>query len=573
VSSLARRHPRLQLAKASTRVVWGLLVIVMGCEGEANTAPPPPVEEQPSIPALPGAAEAFGMPIEELRRAVGAARARMRSEGDDAARVRVALEGAPLARILALREPDGAGLEAARELLRSASEGEPVECCLAALELARLEARDAVDLPAAYVMAYGTARRFAGRQGAEACVTEARRMVRALDAHRPDARVLAALGAEQDRRLAAAAPLEAWAEERADRRGPPAVLREVVVYGGGPDPAVAQDGVVRVVLHFDRVAGFSRGEIDATADAPRRLFLDFERARVAPSVAQRIGVGAAGLSRVRVGRTGTTVRVAFDLDGGAAAHVFLLSDPYRVFVDLDRAPSRAQRLAVAEPSGRRRTILLDPGHGGDDFGARFDGLKESHLTLDITRRVTRLLQKRLPGAKVLMTRHGDDFVSLEQRTAMANAAEADLFVSVHLNAADGPVQRGGVSTFVLDVTNDEQALRLAARENGTTPQQVTELQRILASLHRRDQSEGSRRLAALVHDALLSRARKIVPGLPDRGVRQAMFYVLVGARMPAVLVEASFMTDPVEAQMLRTDRYRQALADGIAEGILRYVQD
>jgi N-acetylmuramoyl-L-alanine amidase len=362
----------------------------------------------------------------------------------------------------------------------------------------------------------------------------------------------------------------AWARERVLPADPPAALQEVGVYGAGHGRGGRDAGAVRVVLRFDRVAVFSRGEVAAGGGMPRRLFFDFEDAVAGEGVQPALEVGQAGLRRVAVAQRGASLRVAFDLEARAEVRPFVLGDPYRVVLDLGKASAPAR--PVAEPRARR-TILLDPGHGGDDTGARFEDLKESHLALDITRMAARLVASRRPDVRVLMTRHGDDFVSLEQRTAMANAAEADLFVSVHLNAADGPVQRGGIATFVLDESNDEQALRYAARENGTSIEEVTQVQRVLAGLHRRGQVDASRQLARKVHEALLGRARQVVPDLPSRGVRDAMFYVLVGARMPAVLVEASFMTHPTEAEMLRTDRYRQALADGIAEGVLRYLAD
>lgn len=227
---------------------------------------------------------------------------------------------------------------------------------------------------------------------------------------------------------------------------------------------------------------------------------------------------------------------------------------------------------TSSPAAPLRVILLDPGHGGDEHGARVDGVRESHLALDITRRAAMILSRALPTTRILMTRESDVDITLEQRAQMAQGVDADLFVSVHLNAADEPVDRGGVTTFVLDTEGDEAALRLAARENGTEVVSVTGMQRLLAGLHRERQAAASRVLADSVHGALLARARREIPWLPDRGVKSAMFYVLVGAEMPAILVEASFMTRPDELAQLRTIRYRQALAEGIAAGILRYAE-
>lgn len=545
-----------------------------GGEGErAAPAASAEPEREPEAPTIPDPGEAFELSASELGAAVrdGARRVAGRPPGADT--VREALRVAELARVWALRAPGEGGLEVAREVLTAASGDRTVSgACEAALALARLEARDAVALERAHRVAYRTTRRFAGREDAAECVAEARRMTRILDAHRPDPDVLAAIdahpeGPEEGRSV------ERWAADRAPDTGPAATLEEVVVYGAGGSAQARAGGVVRAVLRFDRVAVFTRGEIPGGDDGPDRLYLDFERTQLGKGMGGGRRIDAGGLERVRIGRRdGGEVRVVFDVHPDSSHRLFFLSDPYRIVVDFERDASRSAGAVDAVDRRPVRTILLDPGHGGDDYGARHAGLHESQLTLDITRRTARLLERRLPEARILMTRHGDDFVSLEQRTAMANAAGADLFVSVHLNASEKQVAKGGAATFVLDVNDDTQAMRLAARENGTSVQEVTGLQRILATLHRRDQDEASRRLAAQVQKGLLGRARQVVPGLADRGVKEALFYVLVGARMPAILVEASFLTHPVEAQMLQTDRYRQALADGIAEGIQRYVQ-
>lgn len=571
------------MRQPSTRLTGVLLLsLVLGLgagacddedeDGEGDRVHPTP-SAGPEAPPIPDPGEAFELSASELRDAVRDGARRVAGRAPGAETVRMALQVAELARLWALRAPRDEGLEVAREVLTTASRDRSVPgACEAALALARLEARDEVALQRAHRVAYRTTRRFAGREGATECVAEARRMTRVLDAHRPDPDVLAAIDAHPEG-VEERPSVERWAMDRAPDSGPPATLEEVVVYGAGRSAETRAPGVVRVVLRFDRVAVFTRGEIPGGGDDPDRLYLDFERTRLGPGMGGGRRVGAGGLERVRLGRRGEgDVRVVFDVHPESSQRLFFLSDPYRIVVDIERAASRSGAAANGKARRPVRTILLDPGHGGDDYGARHAGLQESQLTLDITRRTARLLERRLPEARILMTRHGDDFVSLEQRTAMANAAGADLFVSVHLNASEEPVAKGGAATFVLDVNDDAQAMRLAARENGTTVEEVTGLQRILATLHRRDQDEASRRLAAQVQRGLLGRARQVVPGLADRGVKEALFYVLVGARMPAVLVEASFLTHPVEAQMLQTDRYRQALADGIAEGIQRYVQ-
>ena len=561
---------------------WALALALLlgggcGSGGESGADAGPDPEEAQEPEPVPSAADAYALDPQRLARIYAEADDRAAAgEGDAAAAAHA--EAARLARVLALRERDGEWLGRARRHLSAATRRRDwAGACQAGLALARLGAVDASDPTVGYADAYRTLRRFEGEgEEREACLAEARRMLAILESFRPAPTVLARIDAapdadaEGDEGAGSEDPLSVarWAEGREDLGR--ARLEHVAVYGAadGSDEV----GVVRLVLRFDRVAVFRRGEVPAESGLPRRAYLDLDQTEVGEGVARTTQVGGAGLQRVRVGphRPGLT-RVVFDLTDDAHYALFFLSDPYRIVVDFDR-----RERAVVEPTrtpGEARpldVIVLDPGHGGDEFGARQDGMKESVLTLDITERVARILRRRVPRLRVLLTRHTDDIVSLEERVAFANAAGADAFVSIHLNAADDPVEHGGVTTFVLDTADDGQALALAARENGTSANEVSGLSRLLASIHREGQLTESRALAALVQRGTLAGGRRVLSDLPDRGVKSAMFYVLVGARMPAVLLEASFLTQPEEARALATPRYREALAEGIAEGIVRY---
>lgn len=327
--------------------------------------------------------------------------------------------------------------------------------------------------------------------------------------------------------------------------------------------AEGQDGTsVRVVVSLDHEA---RGELVPPSEGDGRARLRFSGVRIAPSVTLPIEVADTGLVRVEAAN-GATTGLDFVVDPDVTVRAYAVDDPVRWVLDFDRpaatdAPAR---------TGPPRLIVLDPGHGGDEHGARVDGTRESHLVLDIATRAAAELRARLPTTRVLLTRTTDDEVSLEARSAMANSLDADLFVSIHLNDADVPVSTGGITTFVLDTEDPRQAVRLAARENTTTTDRVSGLSVLLAGLHRTTQVGESRRLASFVHASALAHARTVLPALPDRGVRSQMFYVLVGTRMPAILVECSFMTRPEELTALRTERYRRELATGIAEGITLY---
>lgn len=501
-------------------------------------------------------------------------------EGDALQTASLARMQGELARTLANRTGAPADLSRARVLLTDAlsvGAGDDAswtldaERCETGLALMQLESIDAQDVEVALRVANTIVERFqvaddrpdpapgdeAGQLRLLDCVRRARRSRGSLEGSRA-----AFAGTAED--AGADAAVSGAAAEPAS----PVRLTNIEVYSGGELGA-------RAVLRFDGEARFTVGQSPATNGDPPRAWVDVPDAQPEPTVGEVWQVNSGGLTQARrlTSAAGGT-RVLFDLAPGARHRVFAFPEPFRLVVDIESRDSLARAVQPQLPEGAAhptRVIVLDPGHGGTERGASAGRLRESQLALDLATRVAILLRRALPGVRVLLTRQADVTVSLEERTAMANAVGADLFVSIHLNAAEEPVEHGGVTTFVLDTTNQRQANRLAARENGTSTRDVTDLQRLLAGLHRREQIALSRELAEAVHRGTLAGGRRVLPRLPDRGVRSAMFHVLVGARMPAVLLEASFLSKPEEAAALGTPRYRQALAEGIAAGIERYV--
>ena len=349
--------------------------------------------------------------------------------------------------------------------------------------------------------------------------------------------------------------------ERAEPRGPKAHLQRIDVYGAERRNAAS----ARVVLLFDGAPLFHQKQMPPKGVLPARIAIELVDTDWGESVPISQAVGRGGVERVRLATPNP--RVVIDLQGGASGRVFYLTDPYRIVIDVSADGPRPTKK-------RRPVVVLDPGHGGDEPGAANDDydLVEAKLALEIAKLTADRLRAIMPRVRVLLTRDDDGGLSLEARCALANAMEADVFASIHLNASSEEVRKGGVTTFVLDTTNDRQALRLAARENGTRVAEVSGIQTLLARLHRSDQTNESLRLASKIQRATLKRGRGVLPRLADRGVRRAMFYVLVGARMPAVLVEASFLTHEPEARALTTRHYRRALSDGIASGIASYLR-
>lgn len=213
-----------------------------------------------------------------------------------------------------------------------------------------------------------------------------------------------------------------------------------------------------------------------------------------------------------------------------------------------------------------RTIMIDPGHGGKDPGAMANGLQEK----DINLRMAKILGKMLgaQGFDVHYTRTTDKFIPLEERTALANAKNADLFISIHCNSyKDASIK--GLEVYYLNLATDAQAVRVAARENGVSAKKISDMQFILSDLMLNSKINESRQMAALVEKETLRTMRPKHP-LTSHGAKGAFFYVLTGARMPSILVEMGYLTNPGEAAKLNSDEYLAAMARGLTAGVVAY---
>ncbi|MDR2075961.1 MAG: N-acetylmuramoyl-L-alanine amidase [Desulfovibrio sp.] len=213
------------------------------------------------------------------------------------------------------------------------------------------------------------------------------------------------------------------------------------------------------------------------------------------------------------------------------------------------------------------TIMLDPGHGGKDPGCLANKLVEKDFTLDMAKRIGALLEKK--GFAVLYTRSGDTFISLADRPDLANKERADLFISLHLNANPDASVRG-LETYYLSEARTGDAAKVAARENGVSLQNISDLQVILTDLMLSAKLKESRSLARCVQQAVLGGLREAGLSIGNGGVRSAPFYVLMGTRMPAVLVEFGYATNAREAANLLSEKFLQRQAEGVVNGILAY---
>jgi N-acetylmuramoyl-L-alanine amidase len=214
-------------------------------------------------------------------------------------------------------------------------------------------------------------------------------------------------------------------------------------------------------------------------------------------------------------------------------------------------------------------IVVDAGHGGHDTGTIGpNGLMEKDLVLDVALRLGRLLETRL-GADVIYTRDDDTFIPLETRTAVANEHQADLFISVHANSSPDPSARG-VETYYLNFTSNADALEVAARENAVSQKSIFELQDLVKKITLKEKIEESRELASDVQQSLYGGLAGRHSTLRDRGVKKAPFVVLIGANMPSILAEISFVSNPTDAAKLETPEYRQKIAESLYKGIAKY---
>jgi N-acetylmuramoyl-L-alanine amidase len=452
-----------------------------------------------------------------------------------------------------------------------------------------------------------------------------------LAARVPDALARAGAHAAQPNKSDDAAPRETTAAGAPPTSGPSDQVR--TGQGAGPRPArlatikqlrrVVLPDAVRIMIELDGEVPFR----DERIPNPDRVFVDLPGTRAAPRLLDKTvrfeGDGDI-VHQVRIGRhPRNTTRVVLEASGVASYSVYPLYGPYRLVIDCVRAPSAEAaptepaseppavastktsvpagfgelpaRLADPPPAGpivppppaapppknlkggfsiARQLglgvsrIVIDPGHGGHDPGAAGKGVTEAELVLDVALRVEKLLQS-VPGVEVILTRRTDEFIPLQERTAIANREGADLFLSIHANASNNRQARG-VETYFLNFANTMSAAAVAARENAASGQAMGALPDIVKAIALNNKLDESRDFATHVQRAMLDRLRGTNRSVKDLGVKQAPFVVLIGAAMPSVLAEISFVTNAQEARLLKGSHYRQRIAEALFAAIRKY---
>lgn len=333
----------------------------------------------------------------------------------------------------------------------------------------------------------------------------------------------------------------------------------------------------RIAVDFSVPAEFTKGQLSN----PERLFFDIKNATLINGLQTNNTVTDKFLKMIRIAQfRPTIVRIVFDLKTtDYDFKVFSLEDPATLIIDIfpkisnkDKADTKTEAMILS--NFLQKKIVIDPGHGGHDPGAIGpNGLYEKDIVLDIALKVRDIIKSEYPTYEVVLTRSSDVFIPLNKRAAIANKEDADLFVSIHTNASTNSQARG-IETFILNWTDDEESMKVAARENAISLEQMkqaqTELGVILASLERESKRDESIKLAGSIQKELISNLTYYDSMVYNRGLKQALFFVLVGAQMPSALVEIGFISNSEEEKLLATESYRQKIAYSIVSGINEY---
>jgi N-acetylmuramoyl-L-alanine amidase len=333
----------------------------------------------------------------------------------------------------------------------------------------------------------------------------------------------------------------------------------------------SSENYTRVVVDLNNSVEFSKNRLSN----PDRLYFDLKNALISKEINTSIPIGDGILKAVRASQFNKmTVRVVLDLDEISDYQTFVFDEPARLVIDVY---GKSRSTNKPEIGFVKRRIVLDPGHGGHDPGAVGPKrLYEKDVVLDVALRLQKILSED-PLNEVFLTRDRDVFIPLEERTAMANRKNADLFVSIHANASPRREAKG-IETYLLNWTDDEEAIRVAARENAISLKKMRAMNRqmdivdvIKSDLIRENKRDESIKLANYIQRSLVSNLDGDNKHILNLGVKQALFYVLFGAKMPSVLVEVSFISNPEEERLLSNDAYRTEIAKGIAKGLNTYM--
>ncbi|MGH9815785.1 MAG: N-acetylmuramoyl-L-alanine amidase [Candidatus Acidiferrales bacterium] len=335
-----------------------------------------------------------------------------------------------------------------------------------------------------------------------------------------------------------------------------------------------QVGVVRVVLDLEKVKDYSAFMLPD----PYRLVVDVYGEGASQSLA-KADIAPLPPAAVKNDKKRTDVAIvdAAARKPGKGKSADAESDGPKEVAGVPAVPARPTRnggITLGRAMGLKiGRIVIDAGHGGHDTGTIGPtGMMEKDVSLDVALRLGKLIEARIPGAEVVYTRTDDTFIPLESRAPIANQAKADMFISIHANSSRDRNARG-IETYYLNFATSDDALEVAARENAYSQSSVHELQDIIKKIANNEKVEESRELAIEVQDGLAKRLRRVSRYMKNRGVKKAPFVVLIGANMPSVLAEVSFLSNPHDEAMLKKPVHRQRVAEGLFHGLEKYLKN
>ena len=368
----------------------------------------------------------------------------------------------------------------------------------------------------------------------------------------------------------------------------------------------------RIVIDADKETTYEHRLLkkDPALDKPQRLYIDFNQSKLSKSLKSFIPIDDDLLLDARAGQyTLESVRVVVDIKSFKSYKIFSLNNPFRIILDIwgdesgtvqvdqsspqgsvsHKTTGKSNGKSIAKDTGKHAKIesgalakqlalgvsriIIDPGHGGKDFGApgAIKGIFEKDITLAIGKKLAAKIRDSLK-CEVILTRSTDRYLTLEERTAIANTKNGDLFISIHTNAARNS-DAYGIETFFLNLATDDESILVAARENATSTKNISDLQSILTDLMQNAKINESSRLAASVQDNLFDHMNRKYSNIKNKGVKKAPFYVLLGAQMPSILVETSFISNERECSRLASADYQEQICDAIIAGIGRYIKE
>ncbi len=414
---------------------------------------------------------------------------------------------------------------------------------------------------------------------------------------------------EQEKAIARSDPIAEAIESSEDQQQGPGFQEPAVENGAAEESTQPASGgkvtvtnlrywsnpnYTRVVIDADQETSYNHHLLkkDPSINKPQRLYVDLTSSRLGENIRRSIPIRDDLLSDARAGQyTPDSVRVVVDIKSFETYKIFSLKDPFRIVIDVwgskaDKAPEVPDASDTVEKEGRIppgslakqlalgvKRVVIDPGHGGKDFGAPgyLKGVHEKYVVLQIAKKLAQKIRDELK-LEAILTRNGDQFLTLEERTAFANTQGADLFISIHTNA-NRDRRAYGIETYFLNLATDEEAIRVAAMENATSTKNISDLQKILYDLMQNAKINESSRLAAYVQGSVIGHLNKNrYERIKSKGVKQAPFYVLLGAQMPSILIEASFISNPRECKRLADPKFQDRLAAGVVRGIRNYIK-